>query len=292
MQVSSISAASSVYKPPVKLYTVAEALAALKLYSQLKVTIKDTSTNITSNLNGLKDVQAQISKIALTDRNDKLSLTGAQVKQYDKLLSKMDDDSLLLTDNFDALNANISILRENNAKINKIILIPSGDPNATQTISPWDAQLWSRSVNGKFVIQTQIAGAKTGQSTSNLANFNSYEDTQGIAANYSSLKALDDMGMLSGIEAFKSASITANIAQGKALFDLFNKYSTSFHLNIRDTTSNISKNIDFIANIEKKLTALTQIGDIKPLEITREQNRKADLALSKMKNPFSLRFIA
>ena len=100
------------------------------------------------------------------------------------------------------------------------------------------------------------------------------------------------MGMLSGIEAFKGSSITTNIAQGKALSDLFNKYSTEFPLNIRDTTSNISKNIDFITNINKKLTTITQIGDIKPLEITREENRKADSALSKMKNPYSLRFIA
>jgi hypothetical protein len=290
MQVSSVNTTSSFYKPLAKLYTVAEALAALKLYSQLKVTIKDTPANISSNLDGLNDVQAQITKITVTNSSDKLNLNGAQVKQYNKLLPKMDDNSLILSDNFSALNSNIAILRENNAKISKMILTPSAD--AKQTISPWDAQLWSKSVNGKFEIQTQITGPATVQSPGNIANFNTYEDTQGVAANYVGLKALDDMGMLSGIEAFKGSSITTNIAQGKALSDLFNKYSTNFHLNIRDTTSNISKNIDFIANINKKLTAITQIGDIKPLEITREQNRKSDEALSKMKNPYSLRFIA
>jgi hypothetical protein len=79
--------------------------------------------------------------------------------------------------------------------------------------------------------------------------------------------------------------------QGKALSNLFNKYATDFYLNIRDTTTNISKNIDFIASNNKKLVSITQIGNIKPLEISRADNKKADIALSKMKNPYSIKFI-
>lgn len=308
MQVSSVSAASNVYKPPAKLFTVAEALAALKLNSRLKVTINDSAANITNNLNALNDIQAQVNQITLSSTADKLNLNSAQLKQYEKLLPKLPDNSLVLTDTFSALNGNISILRENNARINKIVLMPATDPNAKQTISPWDAQLWSKSLNGKFEIQTQItsgvAGTATTPSTTTTTNqtvtvqpnnstakFTTFEDTQALAANYMGLKALDDMGMLSGIEAFKGSSITTTIAQGKALSALFNKYSTEFYLNIRDTTSNISKNIDFIANNNKKLTGITQIGNIKPLEITRDQNKKADLALSKMKNAYSIKYV-
>ena len=307
MQVRSVSAASSVYKAPAKLFTVAEALAALKLNSRLKVNIKDSAANVTSQLNAMKDIQAQISQITLTSTTDKLNLNSTQLKQYEKILPKLPDNSLVLTDTFSALNGNISILRENNAKINKMVVTPASDPTAKQTISPWDAQLWSKSVNGKFEIQTQItttvAGTATTPSTSTVdnqtqtvqpgttaPNFITFEDTQALAANYMGLKALDDMGMLSGIEAFKGSSITTTIAQGKALSSLFNKYSTEFYLNIRDTTSNISKNIDFIASSNKKLTGITQIGNIRPLEITRDQNRKADLALSKMKNPYSIKY--
>jgi hypothetical protein len=61
-------------------------------------------------------------------------------------------------------------------------------------------------------------------------------------------------------------------------------------LNIRDTSANISKGIEFIAANNSKLNGITQIGNIKPLEITREQNFKADKALSKMKNAYSLKF--
>ena len=131
----------------------------------------------------------------------------------------------------------------------------------------------------------------TVQPTDSTAKFSTFEDTQALAANYMGLKALDDMGMLTGIEAFKGSSITTTIAQGKALSALFNKYSTEFYLNIRDTTTNISKNIDFIASSNKKLAGITQIGNIKPLEITRDQNSKADLALSKMKNPYSIKYV-
>jgi hypothetical protein len=309
MQVRSVKTASNVYKPPAKLYSVAEALAALKLNSKLKVTLRDTPANISGNLNALKNIQSQITLISFPSAADKLNLNGAQLKQYDKLLPKFPDNSLVLTDEFGALNTHLSLMRENNAKINKIILTPATDPNAKQTISPWDSQLWSKSVNGKFEIQTQITTAVGGtattpsstvtnnqnvtvQPTNNIAKFSTFEDTQALAANYLGLKALDDMGMLTGIEAFKGSAITTTIAQGKALSALFNKYSTEFYLNIRDTTSNISKNIDFIASSNKKLTGITQIGNIKPLEISREQNRNADLALSKMKNPYSIKYVA
>ena len=41
----------------------------------------------------------------------------------------------------------------------------------------------------------------------------------------------------------------------------------------------------------KKIASITQIGNIKPLQITQAQNIKADKALSKMKNAYSLLFI-
>jgi hypothetical protein len=308
MQVRSISAANNVYRAPAKTYSVAQAVAALKLNSKLKITLRDTPANITNNLNALKKIQTQITQITLPNANDKLNMNGAQLKEFDKLLAKVPDNTLVLTDKFSALNTNISIMRENNAKINKIILTPSTDATAKQTISPWDSQLWSKSVNGKFEIQTQVTTSVSGtattpsstntnnqnltvQPTNTIAKFSTFEDTQALAANYMGLKALDDMGMLTGIEAFKGSSITTTIAQGKALSALFNKYSTEFYLNIRDTTTNISKNIDFISSSNKKLTGITQIGNIKPLEITRNQNRQADLALSKMKNPYSIKYV-
>ena len=317
MQVRSVSAASNVYKPPVKLYSVAEALVALKLNRKLKVTLLDTPANISRNLNALKNIQSQIKQISFPSPADKLNLNGAQLKQYDKLLPKFPDNSLVLTGEFSALNTHISVMRVNNAKINKIILTPATDPNTKQTISPWDSQLWSKSVNGQFEIQTQVTNSvmttvdgtattpgttttnnqtvtveQTVQPTASIAKFIPFEDTKALATNFTGLKALDNMGMLSGIEAFNESEITVNIAQAKAMSALFDKYSTKFHLHIRDTTTNISKNIDFISGINKKLASITQIGNIKPLEISRAENRKADLALSKMKNAYSVKYIA
>jgi hypothetical protein len=317
MHVRSVRAASNVYKPPAKLYSVAEALVALKLNRKLKVTLLDTPANISRNLNALKNIQSQIKQISFPSPADKLNLNGAQLKQYDKLLPKFPDNSLVLTGEFSALNTHISVMRENNAKINKIILTPANDPNTKQTISPWDSQLWSKSVNGQFEIQTQVTNSvmttvdgtattpgttttnnqtvtveQTVQPTASIAKFIPFEDTKALATNFTGLKALDNMGMLSGIEAFNESEITVNIAQAKAMSALFDKYSTKFHLHIRDTTTNISKNIDFISGINKKLASITQIGNIKPLEISRAENRKADLALSKMKNAYSVKYVA
>jgi hypothetical protein len=282
--------------------TSAQALAALKINSRMKVSIADTAENIAVNLKDLNAVQTQITKVNVTNIPAKVNLTSSQAKTYDNLLAKFPENTLVLNDAFDVLNSNISTLRKLNPQINKMIITPSSS-QTKQMISPWDSQLWSKSVNGKFEVQTHIqpTGSATNPGTSTSTSvtlvpggsskFVGYEDTQALAINYKGLKALDDMGMLTGIEAFKGTAINATVAEGKALTDLFNKYSTDFYLNIRDTSSNISKNIDFISSSNKKIASITQIGNIKPLQITQAQNIKADKALSKMKNAYSLLFI-
>jgi len=282
--------------------TSAQALAALKINSRMKVSIADTAENIAVNLKDLNAVQTQITKVNVTNIPAKVNLTSSQAKTYDNLLAKFPENTLVLNDAFDVLNSNISTLRKLNPQINQMIITPSSS-QTKQMISPWDSQLWSKSVNGKFEVQTHIqpTGSATNPGTSTSTSvtlvpggsskFVGYEDTQALAINYKGLKALDDMGMLTGIEAFKGTAINATVAEGKALTDLFNKYSTDFYLNIRDTSSNISKNIDFISSSNKKIASITQIGNIKPLQITQAQNIKADKALSKMKNAYSLLFI-
>lgn len=301
MQVSRVSAASIATPASPKPMTAAQALAALKINSRMKVSIADTAANISANLKDLNAVQTQIAQVNVTNMPAKVNLTSPQAKTYVNLLAKFPENTLVLNDTFNALNNNISTLRTLNPQINKMVITPSAG-TAKQMISPWDSQLWSKSVNGKFEVQTHIgsSGSATnpGTTTSTTvtvvpggsSKFVGYDDTQALAINYKGLKALDDMGMLTGIEAFKGTAINATVAEGKALTDLFNKYSTEFYLNIRDTSSNISKNIDFISNSTKKIASITQIGNIKPLQITHAQNIKADKALSKMKNAYSLVF--
>ncbi len=301
MQVSRVSAARIATPASPKPMSAAQALAALKINSRMKVSIADTAANISANLKDLNAVQTQIVQVNVTNMPAKVNLTSPQAKTYVNLLAKFPENTLVLNDTFNALNNNISTLRTLNPQINKMVITPSAG-TAKQMISPWDSQLWSKSVNGKFEVQTHIgsSGSATnpGTTTSTTvtvvpggsSKFVGYDDTQALAINYKGLKALDDMGMLTGIEAFKGAAINATVAEGKALTDLFNKYSTEFYLNIRDTSSNISKNIDFISNSTKKIASITQIGNIKPLQITHAQNIKADKALSKMKNAYSLVF--
>lgn len=300
MQVSSVSAATTSYPMAPKPVTVAQALAGLKLNSRMRVTIADTAENITAALKDLNTFQNQIVQASVTNPPATISLTSAQTKTYANVLSKLPDNTLLLTDSFANLNGNISVLRQLNSQISKMIITPSTG-SAKQMISPWDSQLWAKSVNGKFEIQTHVgsSGSATspGTSSSGAVNvvpgagtpqFVGYDDTQALATNYRGLKVLDEMGMLTGIESFKGSAITATVTESKALNDLFTKYSTEFYLNIRDTSTNIAKNIDFISNNNKKVASITQIGNIKPLEMTQAQNAKADKVLSKMKNAYSL----
>ena len=300
MQVSALSAASTATSTSGKTMTVSQALAALKVNSRMKVSIKDTAENISANLKDLNTVQKQIIQVSFTNVSSKINLTSSQAKTNQDLLGKFPENTLVLNDSFEVLNGNISSLRSLNSQISKMIITPSTS-STKQMISPWDSQLWSKSVNGKFEIQTHVdtSGSATAPNTSTTnqvslvqaggnPQFIGYDDTQALAINYKGLKALDEMGMLTGIESLKGSAINATVTEGKYLTDLFNKYSTEFYLNIRDTSANISKNIDFLANNNKKITGITQIGNIKPLEITSSQNVKADKALSKMKNAYSL----
>jgi len=300
MQVSALSAASTATSTSGKTMTVSQALAALKVNSRMKVSIKDTAENISANLKDLNTVQKQIIQVSFTNVSSKINLTSSQAKTNQDLLGKFPENTLVLNDSFEVLNGNISSLRSLNSQISKMIITPSTS-STKQMISPWDSQLWSKSVNGKFEIQTHVdtSGSATAPNTSTTnqvslvqaggnPQFIGYDDTQALAINYKGLKALDEMGMLTGIESLKGSAINATVTEGKYLTDLFNKYSTEFYLNIRDTSANISKNIDFLANNNKKITGITQIGNIKPLEITSSQNFKADKALSKMKNAYSL----
>jgi hypothetical protein len=299
MQVNSISSANIAAPASPRPMTAAQALAALKINSRMKLSIADSAENISANLKDLTAVQTQITQVNVTDMPAKVNLNSSQAKANVNLLAKFPDNTLVLSDEFSVLNGNITSLRTLNSQISKIIITPSAN-QTKQMISPWDSQLWSKSVNGKFEVQTHIdtSGSATNPVTNTTTSvsvvaggsskFVGYDDTQALAINYRGLKALDDMGMLSGIEAFKGSAINASVSEGKVLTDLFNKYSTEFYLNIRDTSSNISKNIDFIANNNKKIASITQIGNIKPLQITKEQNIKADKALSKMKNAYSL----
>ncbi len=299
MQVTSVSVPSLATPASPRPMTAAQALAALKMNSRLKVSIADSAENISASLKDLNLVQAQIAQVNVTNMPAKVNVTSSQAKSSVNLLAKFPDNTLVLNDEFSVLSSNISTLRTLNPKINTMIITPSAG-QTKQLISPWDSQLWSKSVNGKFEIQTHIdtSGTATtpGTTTTTTVNvvpgdsakFVGYDDTQALAINYRGLKVLDDKGMLTGIEAFKGSAINASVSEGKVLTDLFNKYSTEFYLNIRDTSSNISKNIDFIASNNKKIASITQIGNIKPLEITKAQNIKADKALSKMKNAYSL----
>lgn len=302
MQVTAVSSASTTsVVPQPRLLTVEQAKTALKNNSKLTIALADTTANIKANLAVLAKMGAQIKSVTLTTPAESLSITAADVKNYTDLLAKTAPGALVITDNFSALDGSLTGLRKINDNIKTIIISPSA-AGTKQRIDPYDSQLWAKSVNGRFEIKTQASSggtvtspATTTQQTGGAVvpsgvqpQFGVVDASQSLANNYMAIKALDDKGLLAGIESIGGGTITATVDQSQKLSAIFQKYSTEFYLNIRDTSANISKGIDFIAANNSKLAGITQIGNIKPLQITREQNIKADKALSKMKNAYSL----
>jgi len=273
MQVTAVRSAAvakiATLPPPM---TVAQAQAALKNNSKLSIAIVDTTANIKANLAVLANVATQIKSIVSTTPEEKLTVTAAEVKNFTDVLVKTPTNSLIVSDSFEALNGSLSALRKLNETIKTIVIAPTPD-GTLQRIDPYDSQLWGKSLNGRFEIATHPGAA---------------DSSKALANNYMAIKSLEDRGLLAGIESTNGATITANVDQSQKLAAIFQKYGTEFYLNIRDTSANISKGIDFIAANNSKLNEITQIGNIKPLEITRSQNKLADRALAKMKNAYSL----
>lgn len=276
MRVSAVSSFSAVrVAPPPVPMTVAQAQSVLKNNPKLKIAIADTTTNIKANLALLANVATQIKSIVSTTLTEKLTVSATEAKNFTEVLSKTASNTLFVSDSFDALKGSLSALRKLNDSVKTIIVAPT--PVGTlQKIDPYDSQLWGKSINGRFEIATSPGAADRSKS---------------LANNYMAIKALEDRGLLAGIESLKGATITANVEQSKKLSAIFQKYSAEFYLNIKDTSANISKGIEFIVANNSKLSGITQIGNIKPLEITPIQNKLADRALSKMKNAYSLKLV-
>ena len=274
MQIKAVRSASNVrvVAAPTPM-TVAQAQAALKNNRKLTIAIADTTANIKANLAVLANVAPQIKSIVSTTPADQLTVTAAQAKNFTDVLTRTPTNSLVISDSFDALNGSLTALRRLNDNIKTLNINPT--PVGTlQRIDPYDSKLWGKSINGRFEIATNPGAA---------------DNSKSLANNYMAIKALEDRGLLAGIESIKGATITANVDQSQKLAAIFQKYDTEFYLNIKDTSGNISKGIEFIAANNRKLTGITQIGNIKPLEITRTQNQLADRALAKMKNAYSLK---
>ena len=282
MQVNSAASVktASVSTPP-RTLTVSQAQAALKNNSRISFALADTAANIKANLAVFAKLGAQIKSVAMTDTPDKLSVTASDIKNYADLLSKTPSNTLVVSDSFDAMKGSLTELRKLNSNIKTLVIAPT--PEGTkQKIEPYDSFLWAKSVNGRFEISSNVL--VNGKPVAGAPDV-----SQSLANNYLAIKALDDRGLLAGVESIGGGTITANVDQAQKLSAIFQKYSTEFYLNIRDTSANISKGIEFIAANNSKLNGITQIGNIKPLEITREQNFKADKAWSKMKNAYSLK---
>ncbi len=302
MQVKYVQSSSTArVVPQPRLLTVAEAQAALKNNSKLTIALSDTAANIKAGLPDLLKFSAQVKSVSFTDTASTLTVTAAEAVKYTDVLSKTKTNSLTLVDSFSAMDSGLSALRKLKDNIKTMIITPS-PPGTKQKIDPYDSQLWAKSVNGRFEISTQTTAGGTpttpatttqqtggGIVTTNVKpQFGAVDISKSLANNYMAIKTLDERGLLAGIESIDGGTITATVDQSQKLAAIFEKYATEYNLNIRDTSANISKGIDFISANNSKLTGITQIGNIKPLEITREQNVKADRALSKMKNPYSL----
>lgn len=263
------------------------------------VTVSDISDQITQNLIGMQFLGSKLTKIMQED-DQTITINATDATQFYNTLSKVDKNDLVIKDTMPNLTANLSAIKKLLSKLNpkvdgvdqngKTIKIGTGidqvpylnlvtHGNVWQSIDmvvggdikAEDAEFWTNANGGGFTVN---------------------DTTQNIASNLENIAKLGN-SVVAINEAINKAvttpqSIKLNMQQFSKYAPLFDKFTSWYNIAISDTSKNIAQGIDSIIQMNSHLSSITQTGLATPLKLTAAQNKLADNALSKMKNPYTV----
>lgn len=236
---------------------------------KLPVNINDTADNIAKGISYLGASDNKIGAIVQSDPQNNIVVNADQANKFEKTLLKTNTNKLHVQDSFPALSANLKTLKALFSKIESIDIVPvEGQVGA---IKASDALVWAKATGGKFTLEDTTANissnldalAKIGDSLVSITESNS-----------SSLKTPQTLKM--------------NMQQASQNAAVFTKFKTWYNIAITDSSINIASSIDTLIKNNSHLTSVTQAGTATPLGLTIAKNKEADIALSKMTNPYTV----
>ena len=236
---------------------------------KLPVNINDTADNIAKGISYLGASDNKIGAIIQSDPQNNIVVNADQANKFEKTLLKTNTNKLHVQDGFQALSSNLKTLKALFSKIESIDIVPvEGQVGA---IKASDALVWAKATGGKFTLEDTTANI-----SSNLDGLTKIGDSlvSITESNSSSLKTPQTLKM--------------NMQQASQNAAVFTKFKTWYNIAITDSSINIASSIDTLIKNNSHLTSVTQAGTATPLGLTIAKNKEADIALSKMTNPYTV----
>ncbi len=278
-------------------------LPTLAANSQVSgISVRDTASNVAASLQALNALGNTLTAIRPIDSDTVLNLSASQVTQFGGTIdlasridaSGIDGFQVSVKDSAAAITQNLAGLRNLGARLVSFEAI--GGSTAPTKIKADDALLFTRSIGlGIAVEDTADSISKNFDALSRLGQtlgprVTSIIQTQpaDLVLNARQLQMDFNAALIDPTTGILSKLIVNSAKVTDPITKVTTQYTTPYRIALQDTSANISRYVDVLPEVNAHLASIKQLGFATPLNISREQAKAAEPALSKIISAYSV----
>ena len=278
-------------------------LPTLAANSQVSgISVRDTASNVAASLQALNAFGNTLTAIRPMDSDTVLNLSASQVTQFSRTIdlasridaSGIDGFQVSVKDSAAAITQNLAGLRNLGARLVSFEAI--GGSTAPTKIKADDALLFTRSIGlGIAVEDTADSISKNFDALSRLGQtlgprVTSIIQTQpaDLVLNARQLQMDFNAALIDPTTGILSKLIVNSAKVTDPITKVTTQYTTPYRIALQDTSANISRYVDVLPEVNAHLASIKQLGFATPLNISREQAKAAEPALSKIISAYSV----
>lgn len=278
-------------------------LPTLAANSQVSgISVRDTASNVAASLQALNALGNTLTAIRPIDSDTVLNLSASQVTQFGGTIdlasridaSGIDGFQVSVKDSAAAITQNLAGLRNLGARLVSFEAI--GGSTAPTKIKADDALMFTRSIGlGIAVEDTADSISKNFDALSRLGQtlgprVTSIIQTQpaDLVLNARQLQMDFNAALIDPTTGILSKLIVNSAKVTDPITKVTTQYTTPYRIALQDTSANISRYVDVLPEVNAHLASIKQLGFATPLNISREQAKAAEPALSKIISAYSV----
>lgn len=278
-------------------------LPTLTANSQVSgISVRDTASNVAASLQALNALGNTLTAIRPMDSDTVLNLSASQVTQFSRTIdlasridaSGIDGFQVSVKDSAAAMTQNLAGLRNLGARLVSFEAI--GGNTAPTKIKADDALLFTRSIGLAVAVEdTADSISKNFDALSRLGQtlgprVTSIIQTQpaDLVLNARQLQMDFNAALIDPTTGILSKLIVNSAIVTDPITKVTTQYTTPYRIALQDTSANISRYVDVLPEVNAHLASIKQLGFASPLNISREQAKAAEPALSKIISAYSV----
>ncbi len=278
-------------------------LPTLTANSQVSgISVRDTASNVAASLQALNVLGNTLTAIRPMDSDTVLNLSASQVTQFSRTIdlasridaSGIDGFQVSVKDSAAAITQNLAGLRNLGARLVSFEAI--GGNTAPTKIKADDALLFTRSIGLAVAVEdTADSISKNFDALSRLGQtlgprVTSIIQTQpaDLVLNARQLQMDFNAALIDPTTGILSKLIVNSAIVTDPITKVTTQYTTPYRIALQDTSANISRYVDVLPEVNAHLASIKQLGFATPLNISREQAKAAEPALSKIISAYSV----